>query len=232
MPTFIAANTQGFTDPICLAKEDEHHLLRVLRIKVGETFQITNNQGQIATLKVTATRPFEFVIASVRDAEPPSLITVCVPLIEQDRLEWAIEKLTELNIHSVCLITTERTQICELSPAKFTRLKKAAVTAQKQCGRATPLTIELPVALDTMDFKPDVVKVVASLASESSARDVLMSIAPTVWKCLIVGPEGGFSPVEEKRFAGDDFLQVGLGQTTLRSETAAVVLAVLVCYFS
>lgn len=230
MPTFIVDNDADFTRPICLSEEDEHHLVRVLRVKAGECIRATNNHGRVVELKITTLTPLAFDVISVRTAEAPTSITVCLPLIEQDRMEWAIEKLTELNIAKVQLITTEFTQTRELKSNKIIRLTKASIAAQKQCGRATPLTILSPTPLSQIDYQASTIKIVASPKTQTSIHDVLCEHSPRSWKSILVGPEGGFSPSEEKLLQGKDFFQVNLGESILRAETAAVIMAALVRY--
>lgn len=230
MPTFISANDDEFSLPIRLSEDDEHHLARVLRIKAGERIFVTNNRGRVAELEVKALMPLAFDVIAVHTAEAPAPVTVCLPLIDQDRLEWAVEKLTELNITKLRLITTEFTQIRELKLTKFGRLTKASIAAQKQCGRATPLTILPPTPLDQIDYQAGSVKIVASPTAETKIRDVLSELSPLSWKYVLVGPEGGFSPAEEKLLQGEDFFQANLGESILRAETAALVMATLARY--
>lgn len=230
MPTFIVDNDDDFTRPICLSEEDAHHLARVLRIKAGQCIYVTNNCGRVAELKVKSLMPLAFDVISVRTAEAPAPITMCLPLIEQDRMEWAIEKLTELNIAKIQLIVTEFTQTRELKPTKFSRLAKASLAAQKQCGRATPLTILPPTPLSQIDYQVGSIKIVALPKVQMSLREVLNGLPPLSSKFILVGPEGGFSPSEEKLFVGENFFKAHLGESILRAETAAVVMAALAKY--
>jgi 16S rRNA (uracil1498-N3)-methyltransferase len=189
---------------------------------------MTNNQGRLAKFKVKNLQPLEFELLSVKTAEPAALVTVCLPLIEQDRLEWAVEKLTELNIAKLRLITTEYTQVQELKLTKFGRLTKAALAAQKQCGRATPLTILPPVPLHQIDYQAGAIKIIAAPKSDSSIKDVLSELSPLSWKYIIVGPEGGLTEAEESTLMqGENVFKANLGEIVLRAETAAVVLATL-----
>lgn len=227
MPTFIIKNKPDFAEPIQLEKEDEHHLIRVSRAKKGEIFFVTDNKGHIAEVSIENIRPFQCKVLHVKTADPPAPITVCLSLITMNRLEWAIQKLCELNIHAVQLITSERSQSQLLSPSKMDRLQKIALEAQKQCGRATPLLIESTIPLMEIQFNTDLFYV-AGMTNENQT--------PFPWKNsakkthIFIGPEGGFSKKECDFLQNHNVRSVNLGQTILRSETAAIVMASLAKY--
>lgn len=244
MPTFIVANA-NFSEPFALNPDDEHHLTRVLRVHVGETFTITDNKGQIATCAVTALKPFAFSIEKISTGTQPLACTVYLPLIEQQRLEWAIEKLTELNVACVQLVTTERTQLHTLADNKFMRLEKIARTAQIQCGRAFAIEISLPQPL--LDIIP------SPLAREGQGEGCIIVAHPSPVGAvreppsisahedgrfanrpydkhhhLVIGPEGGLTENEIDKLRTLNAHFVNLGETILRTETAALS---LVTYF-
>jgi len=108
MPTFTIANNADFTRKIELSPEDERHLLRVMRAKPSEIFQVTNGKGKIANVKIVTTNPPAFEVIGIMDGEPLLPLTTYLPLIEQTRLEWAVEKLSELNVEKIHLMATAR----------------------------------------------------------------------------------------------------------------------------
>lgn len=222
MPTFIVANNPGFKNPITLSSKDEHHLIRVMRTKVGESVTLTDNHGNIATAKLISEIPPKFTISEIKKAEAPSPFTLCLPLIKPERLEWAIEKLCELNIEAVQLIITEFTQYQQLPPAKLQRLVNAAVTAQKQCGRATPLKVLPPVKLSELVFEDTAEIIVATL--DSSIAKSQPKSKGTSKTYLVIGPEGGLSDADLEHLNKSSIQKIYFGETILRAETAAVIL--------
>ena len=241
MPTFIIKNNPQLKDPIALTLKDLHHLKKVLRAKAGEIFFVTDNEGTIGKVKVLNTNPFEFNLIEKQKGAKPFSITVYLPLIDQDRLEWAVEKLTELNIESVQLTLTEHTQNKNFSEKKFERLQKISETAQKQCGRAYPLKILSEKKLEELKFKKDDLNFVATLKATKRHPGQRAGIQTSVvnnWiphhvrddqnenlhTNLFIGPEGGFSENEEKFFTEKGCRKIKLGPTVLRTETAALVL--------
>lgn len=228
MPTFITTSTLVPNCPIVLAPEDERHLIKVLRARAGEIISLTDNGGTLARAEIVSILPLEFKLLDTRPGEKPDDIMVYLPLIEQDRLELAVEKLTELNIKCVQLVTTERSQRRELSSGKWDRLKKTTLSAQKQCGRAWELEIYKPIALSSIVIAAGHLNIAGSCGA---AAEPVPLIKIRNKPCRIfVGPEGGFTEKEEKHLESQGCCLAKLGQMVLRTETAAVVFAALVKY--
>lgn len=230
MPIFIVKNNPDFSVPIQLDASDEHHIVRVLRTKVGETLAFTNNQGWIAQTRITQIKPLSFEIIEKYQQEQPLPITLYLPVIAQDRLEWAIEKLTELNIKTVQLIVTEYTQNKTIAPAKWQRLERVTITAQKQCIRAYPLEICKPEILNETLLMRDTVKIVAQKEDGTQQLEKLSTNIMSDGKSIgiFLGPEGGFTADEITVFEKQGCHKVSLGPTILRTETAAITLASLI----
>ncbi len=236
MPLFIVKNNPGFKNPVVLSKEDEHHLVRVLRAERGQSLTITDNHGQTLQVEIVSLKPLTFKILRKETKPAPVPITVCLPLIEQTRLEWAIEKLCELNVQSVQLISTERCQWGTLSAKKMERLFKIAEAAQKQCERAWPLLISHPLSLTQIVIDPQRQnwfghqRAYELKESTISNQNVVCSCAHELVRssCIFIGPEGGFTPTEIDFFEQQKVQPISIGQTVLRTETAAVALAAIV----
>lgn len=215
MPTFIVKNNPGFKNAIVLFPEDEHHLVKVLRAHVGEHVEFTDNQGTIATAVLKSLHPFRLAVISTRSAPRPVPLTICLPVIERARLEFAIEKLTELNVETIQLMLTARTQKKNIALA---RLQKIATAAQKQCGRAWPVVIEDVVDLNELATGEKTLIVAHQGTSEKPTHPHHEKTT------LLIGPEGGFSPAEITLLQSQSAHFVSLGPLTLRTETAAVAL--------
>lgn len=227
MPVFPVDNDASFSRQIELAPEDERHLLRVLRARVGETSDVTNGIGQIARVKIASLEPLRLEVLSVHDGENPAPLTLHLPLIDQERMEWVVEKLTELNILEIRWIAPTRAQSKNLKPAKFERLKKAALAAQKQCGRAFPIVLGEVASFQEALVKAQGLRLAASFQGNAPSAGALAACAEAPLIHVFVGPEGGFTEEEERGLSSAGVLKVNLGGTVLRAETAAVAMAVL-----
>ncbi len=225
MPTFIIKSKPDFSDPIQLDTDDIYHLTKVLRTKAGETLQLTNNNGLLATVTVEATEPLKLKLIETHAAEAVFDFTVCLPMIEKKRLEWCIEKLTELNVKTIQLIKTARTQPFGFADSYLLRLKDLAKSAQKQCGRGVPLEILSPVDLKELLFANPGSSFFASLLQ--TEKHIAQATTKPTASLVIVGPEGGFTPEEEDFLIAQKLQPIHLGQTVLRAETACIALTSL-----
>lgn len=225
MPTFIVKNNLGLKNPIVLEKEDMHHLVRAMRAKAGDIFSATDNQGYIAEVKINKTKPFECEVIQTKIQKPPYSITLCLALFQMTRMEWAVQKLCELNIKAIQFIASERCQLKGLAGNKMERLTKIALEAQKQCGRACPIELLPCLSLQDFKFNKNATHIVGAI-TPNATKKITTPVGKSVF--VFVGPEGDFSKKEY------DFLQkqgaqfIDLGNIILKSETAALVLTTLV----
>ncbi|MBF0104312.1 MAG: 16S rRNA (uracil(1498)-N(3))-methyltransferase [Deltaproteobacteria bacterium] len=233
MPLFIVKNNPRFCEPLLLSREDQHHLLNVLRIKKKETILVTDNNGHMAKILVVNTNPLALEVLKILDAPPSIPVTVFLPLIEKERIEWAIEKLCECHITGIQLITTERTQSRALSTARLARLEKIATAAQKQCHRCDPLIIRPAIRLTS--FKPgtkhlNIAGVMDTDIATTNPHTLQTQLqdSTTGQVNIFVGPEGGFTNNETDFLKTHHCKLICLGQTILRTETAAILLAGLI----
>lgn len=228
MPLFIIPNNHALKNPVELEPEDVHHLTNVQRAKKGDIIFLTDNQGLLAKCRITNITPPQFCVEKITFQKPPAPITVALPLIRQDRLEWAVQKLCELDIQAVQLIITERTQQKSLSGKKHTRLVKTAHEAQKQCLRTYPLIICDVMPLKKIKINPQ--KRYVAAHPENSQTIPLPETRGKRDTIIFIGPEGGFSPAEIVWCKSKKIPFMNLGQTVLKTETAALVVAGLIKY--
>jgi 16S rRNA (uracil1498-N3)-methyltransferase len=229
MPIFIVKNNPQLTDPILLTKEDEHHLHRVMRAKIGNEIYVTNNNGIKAIARLTGLNPLIIEIVAKHTQPPPIPLTVCLPLIDQKRLEWAVEKLTEINIAAIQLMTTQRTQTKKLSQAKIDRLFKISETAQKQSLRTHALQIHAPRKFDDL-IEPAKKAFFGKINSSQEKHKQQLVFHKTIPSKLFIGPEGGFTKEEQELLENSAAQAISLGTTVLKTETASLVLATKLLY--
>jgi len=152
-------------------------------------------------------------------------ITLYISLIKKDKLEWVVEKATELGVSKIVPIISERS---EKKGFNLERARKIAIEASEQCGRADVPEIGEVVSLDETLEKAENVVVFDSSgtppASQSLGTLPLIKVRedgnPT---SIFIGPEGGWSEKEMERFKDSNMEILSLGKLTLRAETAAVV---------
>ncbi len=211
--------------PFALPADEARHCLKVLRKKLGDTVHVTDGLGHLYLAEVVADRYEDCqlqVLHPIADetARPYKLTIAVAPTHDGDRLEWFIEKATELGIDAIQLVITART---ERFKYKAERLQKILTGALKQSGRAT-----LPVLGEPQEWT-DFIKASAGfkgkklIAACFGERKTLAELYTTGEDVLVmIGPEGDFTPEEVDAAVQSGFQPVTLGAARLRVETAAL----------
>lgn len=219
MPTYIVANPELTpASEVQLEDQEQKHLVRVMRAAAGDEITVTNMRGALATVRIISTQPLRCEIISILPEIKPVPVTICLALIEHDRMEWAVEKLTEMNVARVQLVACARSQQQDLSASKLARLHHIARSALKQSGRAWALEILPPQSIQHLLKITTHQRFFGDLQG-GSEWPKLNGNPAEIW----IGPEGGWTK-DEVALLQKTATGLSLGQTTLRSETAAVVL--------
>lgn len=207
-----------------------NHLVRVLRARVGQEFDIATGlvvrRGHIVSL---ADDRVEFDLGEEVSAGSVAEITLLLSIFKFDRLEWAIEKCTELGVSRIVPVIAQRTDahLAAASVRRTDRWRRIALQAAEQSRRSNPPEIADPLQLAAAIGLPGALRILLSESEErSSLRDVLLPSASNI--SLAVGPEGGWTEQEEKLFLQQGWISASLGSTILRAETAAIA-ATAIC---
>ena len=217
-----------------LAGEEALHLTRVLRVERGQRYEISDNRAvYLAEVEEAHRNRVVFaVVGELAPREAPVRLTLMVALIRFDRLEWVLEKGTELDVERFLLVEAERSErgLEKAAPKRIERWERILRETSQQCRRdrlpalGGPAPLEEALAwaadfryrLEEAEGAPPAVKV---LPAERRSRDAV---------AVLVGPEGGWTE-RERRMAGQAGWQaVSLGPQILRAETAAIAAAALV----
>ncbi len=212
------AAAQVFVDELdtpALTDGDVHHLARVLRLRDGERVVACDGEGgwRLCAFSRDQLEPLGEVV--VEPARAPA-VSVWLPAVKGERAQWAVQKLTELGVDVIGLLTCERASVrLDAAGAErvLTRWRHVAREAACQSRRTRLPECRGPI---------DVAGAVASGAVRCDLDGELRSDTP--WS-LAVGPEGGWADDERPEPAA----AVSLAETVLRTETAAVAAAVLAC---
>ncbi len=227
---WIADEVSG--DRAALVGEHADHLVRVLRVRVGEDFDIATGQavrrGRITS--VTQDR-VEFDLAEEIAAPTLIEITLVLAVFKFDRMEWAIEKCTELGVSRIIPVIARRTDshLAAASAKRVERWQRLAQQAAEQSRRAVPPEIAAPVKVSDALNPTQVLRVVlAESEGQTLLRDVLNSHVSVSEIALAVGPEGGWTEDEIQSFKQAGWISASLGNTILRAETAAIAATAVV----
>jgi 16S rRNA (uracil1498-N3)-methyltransferase len=215
-----------------LTGDHADHLVRVLRARVGQEFDIAADavvrRGRIATI---APGRVEFELAEEVSAAPAANVTLLLAVFKFDRMEWAIEKCTELGVSRIVPVMARRTDAHLASAAlkRAERWRRISIQAAEQSRRAAPPEIAGPLKLQEATSLPGTLRIVLAESGQPTLlRDVIAS-HPTAGETLLaIGPEGGWTADELEVFQKAGWISASLGPTILRAETAAMAATAIV----
>ena len=202
------------------------HLIRVLRARVGQQFDIAAGPGVYrGRISAIAEHRVEFELLEELPASSPAQITLLLAIIKFDRMEWALEKSTELGVSRFIPLIANRTDrhLASSASKRVERWKRIAREAAEQSRRRCPPEIRDPISLKEAVLLPAAQRIVLSESGAGGTlRQALLAHARAAELILAVGPEGGWTQAEDKLFRESGWIPVSLGETILRAETAAI----------
>ena len=201
------------------------HLIRVLRARVGQEFDIAAGpvvrRGRIVMMNQGRV---EFELGEEVSAARAANLTLLPAIFKFDRMEWGIEKCTELGVARIVPVIARRTDahLASAAAKRVERWRRIAVQAAEQSRRAGPPEIVDPIKLpDATRLAGGLRIVLAESEQKTLLRDVLAS--PFDGEILLaIGPEGGWADDELLLFQKAGWISASLGSTILRAETAAI----------
>jgi 16S rRNA (uracil1498-N3)-methyltransferase len=164
-------------------------------------------------------------LGEVISAVPLADITLLLAIYKFDRMEWAIEKCTELGVSRIVPLISRRTDshLAAASRKRVERWQRIARQAAEQSRRSTPPEIAEPLNLsEALNLSPGLRILLAESEEHTLLRDVLKSGSADGATALAVGPEGGWVEDEIQAFQRAGWISASLGSTILRAETAAI----------
>jgi 16S rRNA (uracil1498-N3)-methyltransferase len=235
---WIADEVSGNT--AALVGEHAAHLARVLRAEVGQEFDIaTGTEVRLGTVIAISDDRVEFALGEGQAPKPFPQITLALAIFKFDRMEWAIEKCTEIGVARIIPVIARRsdTHLAAAAVKRHERWQRIVRQASEQSRRPAPPEIAGPVKLrDLAGVLPagalTPVVLAESLAeSEEDTRLGKILQSSSRFKpndlALAVGPEGGWADEELAWFREAGWIAASLGGTILRAETAAIVATAL-----
>lgn len=208
---------------VLLLGTELHHLAHVMRIRVGEEIELVNGRGVLATAEVVSITKQNAVLKILsRTAAPvhPPRTILALPILRPSKLEWIIEKATELGADAFYLYPAEYSEKKDLSTNQMERLNTLAISAMKQCGR-----LDLP-PLHILAHLEDLFKSPATYLFGDTRKDAPQLVSTREPVVFITGPERGFSKAEEELLE-TKAKGVRLNKNILRTETAPIAAAAI-----
>jgi len=207
--------------------------VQVLRLQPGHALTLFNGEGGEFSAEVQHMGRSEVrvVVGEHRAVECEAAVQVhlAVGMPANERMDWLVEKATELGVHRITPLMTERSVVRltgERADKKQAHWQAVAASASEQCGRNRVPLIDAPERLDAwlarQTPQADLLHGVLSLhASTQPLAALREGRAPHAW-VLLNGPEGGLTDAEDAAARAKGFVAVSLGARVLRAETAAL----------
>ena len=214
---FYVPNLLPSAETILLTEEESSHCIRVLRKQPGDEIQVLDGKGGLYTAAILDAHPKKCTakVLNYCFEEPTVSVHLAVaPTKNMDRIEWLVEKGTELGCTQFTFILTKRS---ERTKVNMERIHKIAVSAMKQSKR-----VYLPILDEPMPLNEFLTKHPGGWVAhcdDALPRDQVDASGPLR---MLIGPEGDFTPDEVKATLKASYRPVTLGDARLRTETAAL----------
>lgn len=225
MQLFFHPKAVQINQELAFDKDESRHIVKVLRKQTGDRLILTNGKGSFYTTEIVAANPKKCVV-QLLEAEnqgplPYFLHLAVAPTKLNDRYEWFLEKAVEVGVSEITPIFCEHS---ERTKIKEDRFEKIIISAMKQSLKAY-----LPKLNKAVSFSEFI-----KTASQSSAnkyiahcaqgekKSLKIELQPNQNVLILIGPEGDFALSEIELALKNNFILVSLGNSRLRTETAAI----------
>ena len=224
-PNSIVENTTGL-----LSKEHTHYVVNVMRLKRGSEINFFNKNGEWKSeiIFLDKDRVEVKFLEKIKQSSSLSKIELAICLVKKNSMETVLQKATELGVGKIIPVVSERTEVKDLN---YDRAKKIVIEATEQSNQLAPSEISEIIKLkDFLDSINESTKLLFADVNSSvnlKADDFKKSNS----LCILIGPEGDFSPSErEKILKRANTIPFSLSKNILRTETAAISAITLVSY--
>ncbi len=229
LPFFYISDYTG-EQQVTLNEETSRHVVQVLRMKEGESLNLTDGKGHLLTCEIIDANKKHCVakvIGSQLTAHSSRHIAIAISLLKNpSRFEWFLEKATEIGVSEIIPLICERTEKEKFRHDRMNAICISAMLQSQQCW--LPLLHE-PTKFSTAIRETNTQGKLFAHCDESGNRTNLSAIKVFNSSTIFIGPEGDFTPAEIEQALQQGFQPVSLGETRLRTETAGVVSAALLC---
>ncbi len=225
MQLFYNPDISESTTQITFDKIESKHIVRVLRKKEGDILNITNGKGFLFDAKISFASDKKCVAEIIEIQEKPKprnyyLHIAIAPTKNNDRIEWFLEKATEIGIDEITPIICQNS---ERRVVKLERFEKIIQSAMKQSLKFTIPKLNEPIKFNQFINQNFEGKTCIAHCEESDKKLLKSIVSPSEKTTILIGPEGDFSTQEIKVALEKKCIPISLGESRLRTETAGLV---------
>ena len=216
----INESTQRFVFP----KEESRHIIKVLRKQEGDAVYITNGKGWLfrSQIEIADIKKCQVIIidANKQPERKYKLHLAVAPTKMNDRYEWFLEKATEIGVDTITPIICEHSERKVIKAERYEKILQSATKQSLHCY--------IPKLNETVTFKSFLERdfndqIFIAHCEDTERKSLKKLLRPETDVTILIGPEGDFSVKEIEMALQQNFIPVTLGNTRLRTETAAIV---------
>lgn len=206
-----------------LPEEESKHIVRVLRMVVGEEILLLDGKGKLLTARIVEDHPKRCLVECVhleqKEKPEQEFHLAIAPTKNLDRMEWMVEKIVEIGATRLSFLQGDHSERVNL---KLERLERVAISAMKQAQHDFLLQLDPLITVDTFMAQFPNGGIAHCMDGEKSS---LLSV--TLEGPVLIGPEGDFSKREVELALKSGYKAIHLGESRLRTETAGLVATTL-----
>jgi 16S rRNA (uracil1498-N3)-methyltransferase len=230
VPFFYISDYTGNPGEITLEEDTSAHVVQVLRMNNGERINLTDGNGHLLQATIISAHKKHCLVKvdhSENVKRPARTISIAISLVKNNaRFEWFLEKATEIGINKIIPLICERT---EKEKFRFDRMKQICISAMLQSQQVWLPGLSEPVSFGKIKEwqNNEGPNFIAHCEKEEKQPLSNFLVSHPQHSLICIGPEGDFTPAEIETAINNGFIPVSLGNNRLRTETAALVAAVL-----
>lgn len=231
LPFFYKEDLTASSTDIVLDEHTSKHIVQVLRMQHGEQLQLTNGKGDLFTAEITDNNRKRCAVKVIKtNNEQPATnkVSIAISLVKNaTRFEWFLEKATEIGVSEIIPLICNRT---EKSTFKSDRMKSILISAMLQSQQCWLPVLHEPTKFNELISSATQQQKFIAHCIDGAKRNLSdLNNEALTSKIILIGPEGDFTDAEIELALQNQFNAVTLGETRLRTETAGIVSASLLC---
>lgn len=234
LPYFFDSSAGSAGDELVLDEDNSRHIVQVLRMKPGEKLRLTDGKGALLTAAILDDhkKKCRVRIDSIEHTPPREKnVTIAIsPLKNASRLEWFLEKATEIGVTGIVPLLSDRTERQHTRPDRWQNILVSALLQSQQTWLPDlPEPVSFPSLIASASAQQRLIAHCLEAPRPTQSLAELVRTQPATSTLILIGPEGDFSQKEVELALAEGFIPVTLGTNRLRTETAGVVAATLLC---
>ena len=217
-----------------LSKDDEYHIKKVMRMKIGDIIEIVDKK-LVNLCEIVSLDPVKAIVIKKTNEnnENDKKIILVQSLVNENKMDYVLQKGTELGVNEFYVFKAKNSVVKEndKSNKKISRWQKIVKEASEQSKRNIIPKVNNIINLNELcEIKADVKLLLSVNEVTKNIKKVLKDFKKYDTLIIVIGPEGGFSSIEEETLMQNGFISTSLGRRVLRTETAGMVAIAMINY--